>query len=204
MNQTPAFDKRAYGNKGAEMWYNVKRLVEECLLLWGEDALDGKMDPKTKDQLVARHYKQTEGGNNRIFLQSKKEAKAEGFPSPDRADADILALSDYRVDQLLNADKKVLDDTSNKEKVVSLEQLVKDMDSKRFDVQEEMALKHFANIRDILKQQHPELVLEDDPEQMALMYNKNLDPHAIPSGPSVNTNKLIYGSLMSALDSQRN
>lgn len=193
MNQTPAFNKAAYGNKGAENWFNVKRLIEECLLLLKDK--DGTVDQKTKDQFISRHYKQTSGGNNRLFLQSKPDAKAEGFPSPDRADADVLALCDYRVEKFLEADKKEVIEESVQEKTTSLEAILKDMEDKRFSIQEDLALKHFSNA-ELLKATNPSFIPYDDPSEMTNLYSQ------IPKGNKAA--QLIHGSLMAALESSRN
>src|SRR5690606_11698247 len=86
LNQSAAINKKNYGNKGAENWYRVKRIFEE-----------GFFDVRsvssiTQEQLYNRRYKQALTGQ-RIFLESKKEAKANGRPSPDRADALILCFT---------------------------------------------------------------------------------------------------------------
>lgn len=84
LNQSAAKNKRRFGNRGAEMWFSVKRILEECVF----DITS--LSEKTINQLGTRKYKQVEGG--RMFLQSKKQAKAEGMASPDRADAFILSM----------------------------------------------------------------------------------------------------------------
>lgn len=96
MNQWAASNRRQYGNRGAENWYRVKRILEEILF----DVTT--LTPKTIEQLTTRHYKQGSSGA-RIFLESKKEAKANGRPSPDRADAFILSLTGLTVDDFLKA-----------------------------------------------------------------------------------------------------
>lgn len=99
-NQGAAYNKRQYGNKGAELWFRVKRIVEEKMI-------DIRaLSEKTHDQLINRRYKQPAGG--RLFLQPKKEAKAEGFNSPDRADAFILSLTGLTIADFLD-EKKVKD-----------------------------------------------------------------------------------------------
>lgn len=95
LNQSPATNKTLYGNKGAENWYRVKRLFEERLFD------PSTLSPKTREQLYTRHFKSKLNGA-RLFLESKKEAKAEGRPSPDRADALILSLTGVTVDTFLS------------------------------------------------------------------------------------------------------
>lgn len=94
-NEWAAINKKNYGNRGAENWYRIARLIEEKII-----DLTGISD-KLKEQLTSRRYKKTETGG-RIFLQSKKEAKAEGYPSPDRADALILALTGISIGDIIN------------------------------------------------------------------------------------------------------
>jgi len=104
-NETKAVQPRHYGNRGAELWYAVKRLAEEGIL-----RLDNA-SPRLLEQLVSRQYKKANMGG-RIFLESKKEAKAEGRPSPDRADALVLSFCGLNLDDFLKdqtpADEKAV------------------------------------------------------------------------------------------------
>jgi len=104
-NQSPASDKKHYRNRGAENWYRVKRIIEEAVF-----RLDFE-DDKLYEQLSNRYFKQ-EASQGRITLESKGEAKANGRPSPDRADSFILSLtgltvSDFLKEEVSN-DKKAL------------------------------------------------------------------------------------------------
>jgi hypothetical protein len=94
LNQWASTNKRMYGNKGAELWYRVKRILEESLF----DIT--KLSKTTIEQLTTRQYKQ-QGLGGRIFLESKKDAKACGRPSPDRADAFILTFCGLSLDDFL-------------------------------------------------------------------------------------------------------
>ena len=93
LNQARATNSSQYGNKGAELWYRVRRFVEtRCVDLRG-------LSTKTIDQLTDRRFKQSSQGG-RILLEAKRDAKAEGRSSPDRADAYVLSqtgltLEDY-------------------------------------------------------------------------------------------------------------
>jgi hypothetical protein len=80
--QSPAIDKRDFLNRGAELWWSFARCYEAGML----KILPNKV---LIEQLSTRKYKQPSGG--KIRLISKKEMKAEGLPSPDHADAAILA-----------------------------------------------------------------------------------------------------------------
>lgn len=140
MNQTPAFNKREFGNKGAEMWFSMARLMQEGLLILT------KLDDKLKAQLTSRHYKQTTGGNNRTYLQDKKEAKAHGFPSPDRADAMALALEDLRVSDFIDVKKDIKSGAiEGPAQVMELAEFKEEQESSKWQAFEEVALGNFAN-----------------------------------------------------------
>lgn len=99
LNQSNPRNPRAYYNRGAELWFDFRNHLEA-----GEILLPN--DERLRNQLSSRYYKQTE--SNKIQLESKLQARAKGHPSPDRADALVLAFSNYRskltVDE--NAEKK--------------------------------------------------------------------------------------------------
>lgn len=96
LNQWAAINKRNFGNRGAENWYRCKRFFEEGLF----DV--SSLSELCRTQLGTRRYKQQLTGA-KVYLESKKEAKANGRPSPDRADALILALTGLTVDDFLKA-----------------------------------------------------------------------------------------------------
>ena len=90
----PRNSSGAYANRGAELWFNFARLVQESVVILPVD------DHKLHDQLTSRYYHQ-QNVTGRIALESKKEARAKGHSSPDRADALVLAfcgltLADFR------------------------------------------------------------------------------------------------------------
>lgn len=97
LNQSPAVRKTEFGNRGAESWFRAKRILEEGLFV-----IDN--DQKFLDQLGNRYYKQ-QSTQGRITLESKKDAKAHGRPSPDRADSFLLALTGLTIDDFLQTDK---------------------------------------------------------------------------------------------------
>lgn len=99
LNQSAATFKKVYGNRGAENWYRVARILEERFF----DV--STLTEKTREQLYTRHYKKSSVGG-RIFLESKKEAKSEGRPSPDRADAFILSQTGLTIDDFLKGNGK--------------------------------------------------------------------------------------------------
>lgn len=79
--QHSARDKSCYGNLGAELWFKFARFVPSLRFL---------KDERQLNQLANRYYAQR--GLGKIFLEKKAEARAAGHPSPDRADASVLAF----------------------------------------------------------------------------------------------------------------
>ena len=85
LNQSSPFDTTRYANRGTEMWFSFKRFVEEKQVIFQKDDLQFR-------QLTTRHFlRQKLSG--KIILESKQEARRKGHPSPDRADACVLAWS---------------------------------------------------------------------------------------------------------------
>lgn len=96
MNQWAAVgNKKQFGNRGAENWWRVARIIEEGL--WDLSSLS----PTTREQLYNRCYKQSSVG--KIYLQDKKDAISHGYPSPDRADAYILSQTGLTLDDYQKA-----------------------------------------------------------------------------------------------------
>jgi hypothetical protein len=62
------------------------------------------------EQLTNRKNKSSSGA--RVYLESKKEAKASGHPSPDRADAFVLSFVGLTIDNFLSDGKAVADGAS--------------------------------------------------------------------------------------------
>jgi phage terminase large subunit len=125
MNQWAASNKKLYGNKGAELWYRAKRIIEERLFDLSS------LSEKTRQQLYTRHFKKV-STSSRLFLEAKKEAKAKGRPSPDRADAFILALSGLNVDDYLKhqSDSSEPKDNRPKDRFTSVEELQEHFEDK--------------------------------------------------------------------------
>jgi hypothetical protein len=94
LNNAAAYNKKQYGNKGAELWFRFKRFIEEKFI----DV--SNLSTKALEQLSTRKYKQPAGG--RLFLQPKREAKSEGFNSPDRADALVLSYTGLTINDFLS------------------------------------------------------------------------------------------------------
>jgi hypothetical protein len=129
-NETRALKPNHYGNRGAELWYTVKRLAEERIL--GID----KCSSLLRQQLTERRYKKSNTGG-RIFLESKKEAKADGLHSPDRADALVLSFTGLSVDDFLKPTKTADEVTAAaKPRGLSREELEQAIDDRNFEAQE--------------------------------------------------------------------
>lgn len=103
-NQWASSNKTQYLNRGAENWYRIKRILEESLWHFTSDDLH---DDKFLEQLSTRYYKQA-STSGKIALESKAEAKSNGRPSPDRADAFILSLTGLSISDFLVADKNMI------------------------------------------------------------------------------------------------
>lgn len=86
-NQSSPKDQRVYHNRGVELWFTMRKFMENGEII----LLD---DERLKGQLSSRYYKQTD--QNKLQLESKLQARSKGHPSPDRADSLVLAFSNYR------------------------------------------------------------------------------------------------------------
>lgn len=73
----------AYGNRGTELWFNFERHIDRLII---------QDDLTLRKQLASRYYKKSDS-TGKIILESKREAKAQGHGSPDRADATVLAFA---------------------------------------------------------------------------------------------------------------
>lgn len=85
-NRNTAYEPRTYRNRGSESWFHLRKLLER-------HELSLVNDNKMIRQLATRYYKIT--ANNVHQLLSKLESRSKGYPSPDRADALVLAFCDY-------------------------------------------------------------------------------------------------------------
>jgi hypothetical protein len=108
-----------WGNRGTQMWFDVARLVEDGRVILLEDE-------KQKTQLANRFYTQQKS-TDKIIVEPKAEAKAQGHPSPDRADATILALADYRIEE-----EKIEETSTGKISADQLEEWYENVREQRF------------------------------------------------------------------------
>lgn len=96
LNQSAPRNKRYYRNRGAELWDKFNKLVlKGCIIPIN--------DEKLFSQLASRKFKESTAGIDKLCLQSKKEMISEGLPSPDRADAAVLAFTDLKLDELFKS-----------------------------------------------------------------------------------------------------
>lgn len=86
-SRNSASEPKTYANRGTELFFNVRLLLERNELIL--------MNDKTLiTQLSTRYYKITT--KNIHQLLSKLEQKSKGYPSPDRADAVNLCFWNYK------------------------------------------------------------------------------------------------------------
>lgn len=109
-NRAKTTRPKVYKNYNAQSWFDFANLIahQEIILI---------DDPITTKQLTTRYYKLVEGVVHQLL--SKIEQKAKKFPSPDRADAHVLAFSDYKSTYISPNDKEenrpTLEETKEKE-----------------------------------------------------------------------------------------
>lgn len=86
-NRNTPYEKRVYLNRGAEVWFHVRKLFErnEIILM---------KDDRLIRQLATRYYKLPSSGKHQLL--SKLESRSRGYPSPDRADAFVLCFWNYK------------------------------------------------------------------------------------------------------------
>ena len=133
-NQSPAFQKLHYGNRGAELYFNFARLIQEKVVNLK------KAPQKAIDQLSSRYYKQQEG-LGKLILESKKEARASGHGSPDHADAIVLAWSGITIDDFRG--RKAFQDKTKHVVTDPVEAVMKKRDE-QFEQLKEKKVKPFA------------------------------------------------------------
>lgn len=89
---------KSYLNRATEGWYRVARLFEECALI--------PLPDKTQMNQLANRYFKKNVATGKLMVEPKAEARVHGHPSPDRADALILAVEDLPVEQPKQQEKK--------------------------------------------------------------------------------------------------
>ena len=155
MNQSRAMRTDRFGNRGAELWWNFKRLIEECMLMLPKNNL------KLHSQLTSRYYKQQEN-TGKIILESKREAKSKGHGSPDRADALVLAFTGISVQDLRNAENGVVRKINKGIKHMTQEALVNSYNERKWAEFEDKLghLKTSNNKNAVNKSRNPGLIIQ--------------------------------------------
>lgn len=110
-NEGRAINPKVYLNRVAENWFRLKRLIDEKILIIPRE------DTLFVSQLTSRKYKYKQG---KTALESKTEAKLRGVPSPDRADACVLAFVGIPLSTFLGEDLKSLEEQEEHKKLVEL------------------------------------------------------------------------------------
>lgn len=96
-NRAKSLRPKTYKNWGAESWFNFGTLLKQREIILPDDGILTK-------QLSTRYYKIIDGAVHQLL--SKIEMRSRGYPSPDRADACVLAFADYKSDFVAKADAK--------------------------------------------------------------------------------------------------
>lgn len=81
-----AFDPEQFLNAKAEAYWRLRDMYKENYVCH----LDGTVDEETEAQLSAVQYKETSRGL--IQIEPKEDARKRGVPSPDRAEAEVMAF----------------------------------------------------------------------------------------------------------------
>jgi phage terminase large subunit len=147
-NQSASNNKKSFRNKGAELWHKIARLIEACGLIIEDD-------DKLYKQLATRKYKESEAGIDRLQIESKPAMKEKGLPSPDRADAMVLAFTDVSINEMLDA-IEIKEEEIPKKKKISFAEMEDRIYNDLFNAQQKFkgqrAAKHSGySIRQILR-----------------------------------------------------
>lgn len=141
LNQTPPRNKKLYKNRGTETWFNFGNAVKlrDVILI---------DDPLFKAQLINRHYELPD--NDKIALLPKKEEKALGNNSPDRADAVVLSFIGYQTVSSRELTESIKAKVNGKENLYGITQaeLVDHMSDKRFKLMDGSTLTSPRKIRE--------------------------------------------------------
>jgi phage terminase large subunit len=127
LNQSAAKNKKQFRNRGAEIWFKFAKLIEHGLVILLND-------PRQYEQILSRKYKSSIAGIDKMTLQSKTEMIAEGLPSPDRADASVLAFATENINAWIDAMEnagaiKVSQEVNTINEETNLRQVLKDMEN---------------------------------------------------------------------------
>jgi len=129
LNQSSAFNTHEFGNRGAELYFSFKRLIEEGIFCF--HAIEKEEEKITLlDQLSNRHFKSS-GAQGKLILESKAEARANGHGSPDDADSLVLAYANIRIHMFMDKIGTKVISQAKVTGIISQESLVSLMAAKR-------------------------------------------------------------------------
>ena len=105
-------------NRGAEIWFRIRRLIEEQILNF-----NGFIIPEDDvyRELTSRHATETNGKSK---LVDKAEEKAQGFASPNSADAIALAFSKVDVYEFIEQKSKAQEPSKTRAELLGSEAIV--------------------------------------------------------------------------------
>jgi hypothetical protein len=86
-NRAKTTRPKTFRNWGAQAWFHLGDILKTDNIILPDD-------PKLSKQLSTRYYKIIDGAVHQLL--SKIEMRSRGYPSPDRADACVLAFTDYK------------------------------------------------------------------------------------------------------------
>lgn len=116
-----AISKKMYGNRGTELWFRFAQMLPDLHLI---------DDEICESQLVNRYYKINDR-SGQILLESKQQARAKGHPSPDRADARVLAFAGRNHETFIT---DLVEETKPKEKKIEIfSGKMSDLEAQRLD-----------------------------------------------------------------------
>lgn len=118
---SPIGDKSRFGNRATEMWFNFAEILPDIVLI----------DDEVQTRQLANRYYNQGGVNEKLTLESKKEAKSKGHPSPDRGDATVIAFANKRYPYVANKECYVGSGEKPRERL-TLEQLIAEHEKQKF------------------------------------------------------------------------
>lgn len=111
-NRAKTSRPKTYKNWGAQSWFELAKLLQNNEIILPKDN-------KLIRQLSTRYYKIIDGQVHQLL--SKIESRSRGYPSPDRADAVVLAFSDFDSTYVspLESEDKPYEIVEEEDKIVS-------------------------------------------------------------------------------------
>lgn len=148
-NRNRPSEPLVYKNRGSELYFHTRKLFERHELIIPNDNLLIK-------QLSTRYYKLNGGSIHQLL--SKLESRSRGFPSPDRADAFVLAFWNYKSTYVEKDEEANLEGKEDKD----VETIVGDMSLKAWATNKQRKWQpeqqsNFAGIEDEISEYNKQL-----------------------------------------------